>query len=78
MNEIVVGVDLSRSTYAAITWAADQARATGRTFRAVNAVDVSPDFNLELGTGCDCADRGSRDGYSLPTDRPHHEATSDL
>jgi nucleotide-binding universal stress UspA family protein len=51
MNEIVVGVDLSPSAHAAIKWAAEQARATGRTLRAVNAIDVSPDFNLELGMG---------------------------
>jgi hypothetical protein len=30
MNEIVVGVDLSRSASAAVLWAAEQARATAR------------------------------------------------
>jgi hypothetical protein len=35
MNEIVVGVDLSQSARAAVTWAAGQARATGQTLQAV-------------------------------------------
>ena len=51
MNEIVVGVDLSRSASAAVLWAAEQARATARTLRAINAVDISPAFNMELGMG---------------------------
>jgi nucleotide-binding universal stress UspA family protein len=51
MNEIVVGVDLSRSARAAVMWAAEQARATAHTLRAINAVDISPAFNMELGMG---------------------------
>jgi nucleotide-binding universal stress UspA family protein len=51
MNEIVVGVDLSPSCGAALAWAAEQARATGQTLRAVHAVDISPTFNVELGMG---------------------------
>ena len=51
MNEIVVGVDLSRSARAALSWAAKQARATGQNLRAVHAVDVSPTFNMAVGMG---------------------------
>jgi nucleotide-binding universal stress UspA family protein len=51
MNEIVVGVDLSRSALAAVMWAAEQARITARTLRAINAVDISPAFDMELGMG---------------------------
>ena len=50
-NEIVVGVDLSPSARAALRWAAQHAKATGQSLRAVHAVDVSPDFNLALGMG---------------------------
>jgi nucleotide-binding universal stress UspA family protein len=50
MNGIVVGVDLSPSARAALSWAAEQARRTGQTLRAVHAVDVSPVFDLPLGT----------------------------
>jgi nucleotide-binding universal stress UspA family protein len=51
VNEIVVGIDPSPSARAALGWAAEQARATGRSLLAVHAVDVSPAFNLELGMG---------------------------
>jgi nucleotide-binding universal stress UspA family protein len=51
MSEIVVGLDLSPSARAALKWAAEQARATGQTLRAVNAVDVSQAYNIELGMG---------------------------
>jgi nucleotide-binding universal stress UspA family protein len=37
-NDIVVGVDLSRSARAALMWAAEQARATGLSLHAVHAV----------------------------------------
>jgi nucleotide-binding universal stress UspA family protein len=40
MSEIVVGLDLSPSARAALRWV-----------RAVNAVDVSPAYNIELGMG---------------------------
>jgi nucleotide-binding universal stress UspA family protein len=50
-NEIVVGVDLSPSARAALRWAAQHAKATGQSLRAVHAVDVSPDFNLALEMG---------------------------
>jgi nucleotide-binding universal stress UspA family protein len=50
-NEIVVGVDLSPSARAALSWAAEHARATGQSLRAIHAVDVSPAFNLALGMG---------------------------
>jgi nucleotide-binding universal stress UspA family protein len=50
-NEIVVGLDLSASARAALSWAAEHARATGQSLRAVHAVDVSPDFNMQLGLG---------------------------
>jgi nucleotide-binding universal stress UspA family protein len=51
MNEIVVGVDLSPSARAAVIWAAEQARASGKTLRAIHAVDFSPPFNMALGMG---------------------------
>jgi hypothetical protein len=41
INEIVVGVDLSQSGRAAVTWAAVQARAIGQTRQAVHAVGLS-------------------------------------
>jgi nucleotide-binding universal stress UspA family protein len=50
-NEIVVGLDVSPSARAALVWAAEHARASGQSLRAVHAVDVSPDFNLQLGMG---------------------------
>jgi len=50
-DEIVVGVELSASARAALRWAAEQARATRQSLRAVHAVDVSPDFNMQLGMG---------------------------
>ena len=49
MNEIVVGVDLSQSARAAVTWAAVQARAMGQTLQAVHAVGGSPALNRTLG-----------------------------
>src|SRR5687767_3076255 len=51
MNEIVVGVDLSPSARAALSWAAEYARAIGQSLRAVHAVDVSPGFNMAVGMG---------------------------
>jgi nucleotide-binding universal stress UspA family protein len=50
-NEIVVGVDLSPSARAALRWAAQHARATGQSLRAIHAVDVSPAFNMAFGMG---------------------------
>jgi nucleotide-binding universal stress UspA family protein len=50
-NEIVVGLDLSPSGGAALIWAAEHARASGQSLRAVYAVDISPDFNMQLGMG---------------------------
>jgi nucleotide-binding universal stress UspA family protein len=41
-NTIVVGVDLSPSGRAALLWAAEQARLTGRRLQAINAVPVPP------------------------------------
>jgi nucleotide-binding universal stress UspA family protein len=41
MSEIVVGLDLSPSARAALDWAAEQARATGRTLRAVHVISAS-------------------------------------
>jgi nucleotide-binding universal stress UspA family protein len=51
VSDIVVGLDLSPSARAALKWAAEQARATGQILRAINAVDVSPAFNIALGMG---------------------------
>jgi nucleotide-binding universal stress UspA family protein len=50
-NEIVVGLDLSPSARAALIWAAEHARGSGQSLRAVHAVDISPDFNMQLGMG---------------------------
>jgi nucleotide-binding universal stress UspA family protein len=50
-NEIVVGLDLSPSARAALSWAAEHARATGQSLNAVHAVDVSRDFNMQIGMG---------------------------
>jgi nucleotide-binding universal stress UspA family protein len=49
MNEIVVGVDLSQSARAAMTWAAVQARAMGQTLQAVHAVGGSQALSRTLG-----------------------------
>jgi nucleotide-binding universal stress UspA family protein len=38
MSEIVVGLDLSPASHAALAWAADQARTTGADLRAVHAL----------------------------------------
>jgi nucleotide-binding universal stress UspA family protein len=50
-NEIVVGLDLSASARGALSWAAEHAKETGQSLRAVHAVDLSPDVNLQLGMG---------------------------
>ena len=50
-NDVVVGLDLSASGRAALSWAAEHARATGQTLRAVQVVDVSLDFNMQLVMG---------------------------
>ena len=49
MSEIVIGLDLSRSARAALDWAAEQARATGRTLRAVNVISASATYSMALG-----------------------------
>src|SRR4051812_5685465 len=46
---IVVGTDGSDSSRAALCWAAEQARRTGATLRAVYAWDVPPVSGLALG-----------------------------
>jgi nucleotide-binding universal stress UspA family protein len=51
VNEIVVGLDLSPSARAAIRWAAEQARATGQTMRAVHVIHVAPAYSMALGVG---------------------------
>ena len=45
-NEIVVGFDVSPSALAALAWAADQARSTGCTLRAIHVVDWARAQNL--------------------------------
>jgi nucleotide-binding universal stress UspA family protein len=42
MSSILVGLDLSPSGRAALRWAAQQARVTGRRLLAINAVSVPP------------------------------------
>lgn len=42
MSTILVGLDLSRSGRAALQWAAQQARLTGRRLVAINAVPIPP------------------------------------
>ena len=49
MSEIVIGLDLSRPARAALDWAAEQARATGRTLRAVNVISASATYSMALG-----------------------------
>jgi nucleotide-binding universal stress UspA family protein len=49
MSEIVVGLDLSPSARAALDWAAEQARATGRTLRAVHVISASSTYSMALG-----------------------------
>jgi nucleotide-binding universal stress UspA family protein len=49
MNEVVVGLDLSPSARAALDWAAEQARATGRTLRAVHVIKESSAYSMGLG-----------------------------
>ena len=49
MTEIVVGLDLSSSARAALGWAAEQARATGRTLRAVHVINASATYSMALG-----------------------------
>jgi nucleotide-binding universal stress UspA family protein len=69
MSEIVVGLDLSRSARAALDWAAEQARATGRTLRAVDVISASATYSMALG------------GVAVPIepsemDAPHREAVA--
>jgi nucleotide-binding universal stress UspA family protein len=42
MSSILVGLDLSPSSRAALQWAAEQARLTGRRLFAINAVPIPP------------------------------------
>jgi nucleotide-binding universal stress UspA family protein len=49
MTEIVVGLDLSSSARAALAWAAEQARATGQTLRAVHVISASSTYSMALG-----------------------------
>jgi nucleotide-binding universal stress UspA family protein len=67
MTEIVVGLDLSPSARAALDWAAEQARATGQTLRAVHVISASSTYSMALG------------GVAVPIapsemDAPHREA----
>src|SRR6476619_2668610 len=51
MSEIVVGLDLSPSARTALQWAAEQARATGQTLRAVHVTHVVSAYGMALGMG---------------------------
>ena len=42
MSSILVGLDLSLSSRAALQWAAEQARLTGHRLLAINAVPILP------------------------------------
>ena len=42
VSEIVVGLDVSPASHAALAWAANQARTTGAELRAVHAVQLLP------------------------------------
>ena len=69
MSEIVIGLDLSRSARAALDWAAEHARATGRTLRAVNVISASATYSMALG------------GVAVPIepsemDAPHRDAVA--
>jgi nucleotide-binding universal stress UspA family protein len=67
MTEIIVGLDQSLSARAALDWAAQQARATGQTLRAVHVISASSTYSMALG------------GVAVPVepsemDAPHREA----
>jgi nucleotide-binding universal stress UspA family protein len=44
MSSILVGLDLSPSSRAALRWAAQQARLTGRRLLAINALPIPPNL----------------------------------
>jgi nucleotide-binding universal stress UspA family protein len=67
MTKIIVGLDHSLSARAALDWAAQQARATGQTLRAVHVISASSTYSMALG------------GVAVPVepseiDAPHREA----
>jgi nucleotide-binding universal stress UspA family protein len=69
MSEIVIGLDMSRSARAALDWAAEQAKATARTLRAVNVISASATYSMALG------------GVAVPIepsemDAPHRDAVA--
>jgi nucleotide-binding universal stress UspA family protein len=69
MTEIIVGLDHSLSARAALDWAAQQARATGQTLRAVHVISASSTYSMALG------------GVAVPVepsemDAPHREAVT--
>jgi nucleotide-binding universal stress UspA family protein len=66
MTKIIVGLDHSLSARAALDWAAQQARATGQTLRAVHVISASSTYSMALG------------GVAVPVepseiDAPHRE-----
>jgi nucleotide-binding universal stress UspA family protein len=69
VSEIVVGLDLSPSARAAIRWAAEQARATGQTMRAVHVIHIAPAYSMGLGMGA-----GAMLVEPSEVDAPHREA----
>ena len=69
MSEIVIGLDLSSSARVALDWAAEQARATGRTLRAINVINASATYSMAMG------------GVAVPIepsemDAPHRDAVA--
>jgi nucleotide-binding universal stress UspA family protein len=70
MDGIVVGVDMSQSARAAVTWAVGQARATGQALQAVPAIDGSPPLSRTLGMS------GVPDRYRLLRSMPVREAAA--
>jgi nucleotide-binding universal stress UspA family protein len=71
VSEIVVGLDLSPSARAAITWAAGQARATGQTLRAVHVIHIAPAYSMALGVSA-----AAMSVEPSEVDAPHREAVA--
>jgi hypothetical protein len=57
-NEIVVGLDESLSSKAALHWAAEQARSVGTVLRAVHALDWPSGLGAAVGGGALRSQRG--------------------
>jgi nucleotide-binding universal stress UspA family protein len=65
MSGIVVGVDLSDAGYAALRWAADQARLTGEALRGIHVLGLPDGFALAglVGTSVEVPVEGLNASY---------------